>query len=70
VACIFVKNLLTVFKREIDMSQIKTDPDIIRELIFLKAKDLGLEENSLIELDELVCKLINIKNPEPFIYPV
>ena len=52
------------------MSQIKTDPDIIRELIFLKAKDLGLEENSLIELDKLVCKLINIKNPEPFIYPV
>tara|TARA_B100001094_G_scaffold198056_1_gene192157 strand:+ start:3495 stop:3653 length:159 start_codon:yes stop_codon:yes gene_type:complete len=52
------------------MSKIETDPDIIRELIFLKAKDLGLEEESLIELDELLCKLINIENPDPFIYPV
>jgi len=45
------------------------DVDLARELIILKAKDLGLGEKALQELDSTVCKMLNIEDPEPFIFP-
>jgi hypothetical protein len=45
------------------------DVDLARELIILKAKDLGLDENALQELDATVCKMLRIEDPEPFIFP-
>jgi hypothetical protein len=45
------------------------DVDLARELIILKAKDLGLSDDDLQSLDDVVCKMLNIENPEPFIFP-
>lgn len=45
------------------------DVNLARELIILKAKDLGLDEPALQELDATVCKMLNIDDPEPFIFP-
>jgi|TARA_R110001632_G_scaffold145453_1_gene262207 hypothetical protein len=43
------------------------DAHLARELIILKAKDLGLEEEALEELDALVCTTIGVEEPEPLI---
>lgn len=45
------------------------DVDLTRELIILKAKDLGMDDNSLDALDELVCKMLEIDNADPLIFP-
>ena len=45
------------------------DVDLAREMIYLKAKDLGLDEEQLESLDTLVCSQLKILNPDPFIYP-
>lgn len=45
------------------------DTDLARELIILKAKDLGLSDSDLQSLDVVVCKMLNIENPEPLIFP-
>jgi hypothetical protein len=45
------------------------DMDLARELIILKAKDLGLEDEDLNDLDEVICKMLRIKDAEPFIFP-
>lgn len=45
------------------------DADLARELIILKAKDLGMEENKLDALDELVCKMLEIDDADPLIFP-
>ena len=45
------------------------DVDLARELIILKAKDLGLSDDDLQSLDDVVCKMLNIEKPEPFIFP-
>ncbi len=45
------------------------DVDLTRELIILKAKDLGMEDDSLDALDELVCKMLEIDNADPLIFP-
>ena len=45
------------------------DVDLARELIILKAKDLGLSDDDLQSLDDVVCKMLNIENSEPFIFP-
>jgi hypothetical protein len=46
------------------------DVHLARELILLKAKDLGLGKDALEELDELFCATIGIENPEPLILEV
>lgn len=45
------------------------DVDLARELIILKAKDLGLDDDDLDDLDEVVCQMLKIKDAEPFIFP-
>jgi hypothetical protein len=45
------------------------DVDLAREMIYLKAKDLGLDDEKLESLDILVCSQLKIKDPDPFIYP-
>jgi len=45
------------------------DVDLARELIVLKAKDLGLEDEKLDQMDELVCELLGIEDADPFIFP-
>jgi hypothetical protein len=45
------------------------DLDLARELIILKAKDLGLSDDDLQSLDDFVCKMLNIENPDPLIFP-
>ena len=45
------------------------DVDLSRELIILKAKDLGMGDKSLDALDEAVCKMLGIEDADPFIFP-
>jgi len=45
------------------------DVDLSRELIILKAKDLGMDDKSLDALDEVVCKMLGIEDADPFIFP-
>ena len=45
------------------------DVDLARELIVLKAKDLGLEDEKLDQIDELVCELLGIEDADPLILP-
>jgi|TARA_R110000822_G_scaffold31308_2_gene90582 hypothetical protein len=46
------------------------DVHLARELILLKAKDLGLEADAIEELDELLCTTIGIEDPQPLILEV
>ena len=43
--------------------------DLARELIALKARDLGLEDEEVEQLDEVVCKVLGIEDPDPLIFP-
>jgi|TARA_R110000787_G_scaffold28816_1_gene78475 hypothetical protein len=45
------------------------DVDLARELIILKAKDLGLDDEKLDSLDVLVCSRLGIEDPDPLIFP-
>ena len=45
------------------------DVDLARELIVLKSKDLGLEDEKLDQIDELVCELLGIEDADPLIFP-
>ena len=46
------------------------DADLAREIIVLKAKDLGLDDSELEQLDEVVCMMLDIEDPDPLIFPV
>ena len=46
------------------------DSDTQREIIMLKAQDLGLDEAAIEALDEVVCKVLGIEDPEPLILEV
>lgn len=46
------------------------DPDTQRELILLKAQDLGVDADDIAALDEVVCRVLGIENPEPLILEV
>jgi len=52
-----------------ERNKIMDDVDLARELIILKAKDLGMDDESLNELDEVVCNILGIKDADPFIWP-
>ena len=45
------------------------DVNLSRELIILKAKDLGMDDEDLDALDEVVCKMLGIEDADPFIFP-
>lgn len=45
------------------------DVEAIREVIVLKAKDLGLSDKELEQLDETVCMMLDIEDPDPLIFP-
>tara|TARA_R110000796_G_C14533664_1_gene432159 strand:- start:205 stop:396 length:192 start_codon:yes stop_codon:yes gene_type:complete len=55
--------------KERNMIDALSDPDLVRELIALKAKELGLEDEGVDELDALVCKLLHIEFPYPLNWP-
>jgi len=46
------------------------DADLAREIILLKAKDLGLDDDALDQLDVVICKMLDIEFPDPIIFPV
>jgi hypothetical protein len=45
------------------------DLDLAREIIVLKAKDLGMDDEAIDALDAVICKMLNIDDPDPFIFP-
>lgn len=45
------------------------DVDLAREVIILKARALGLGDDMLEELDDTVCAMLGIDDPDPFIFP-
>lgn len=45
------------------------DVDMAREVILLKAKDLGLDDDALDRLDAVVCAMLGIEDADPFIFP-
>jgi hypothetical protein len=51
----------------LDLDEI--DTCLAREIIILKAKDLGLDDDALLRLDEVVCAMLQIEDAEPFIFP-
>jgi hypothetical protein len=44
-------------------------PELIREMVVLKAKALGVNDSGLEEMDEMICALVGIDDPDPLIYP-
>jgi hypothetical protein len=44
-------------------------PDIIRELMAMKMIDMEMPEDNTQALDELLCQLLGIEDPDPIIYP-
>jgi len=45
------------------------DADLARELIILKAKDLEMDDENLDALDQVVCKMLEIVDADPLIFP-
>lgn len=45
------------------------DNQTIREIILLKAHDLGLEYDELQELDDTICAILGIEDSDPIIFP-
>lgn len=45
------------------------DLDLAREIILLKAKDLGLDEEALDALDAVICKMLDIEDADPITFP-
>lgn len=45
------------------------DAELSREIILLKAKDLGLDDAALEQLDAVVCKMLDIDDPDPITFP-
>jgi hypothetical protein len=45
------------------------DAETIREVILLKAHDLGLEDSALQQLNETICAVLEIEDADPIIFP-
>lgn len=45
------------------------DVDMAREIILLKAKDLGLDDDALDRLDAVICAMLGIEDADPLIFP-
>ena len=52
------------------MKENSIDVDMAREIIILKAKDLGLDDIALERLDEVVCAVLDIEDADPLIFPL
>ena len=46
------------------------DSDTQREIILLKAQDLGVNADDIAALDEVICSVLGIEDPEPLILEV
>lgn len=46
------------------------EAELAREIIALKAKDLGMDDAELEQLDEVICKVLGIDDPDPLILAV
>jgi len=46
------------------------DPETQREIILLKAQNLGIDAEDIEALDEVVCKVLGIEDPEPLILEI
>ncbi|MDA9223788.1 hypothetical protein N9P17_02595 [Tateyamaria sp.] len=51
------------------MNTTEIDKDYVREMMYLKAMSLKIPEEDIDKLDRALCSLLEIKNPEPFLYP-
>lgn len=45
------------------------DADTAREIIAMKAINLGMEPEKVEELDAVVCAMLNITEPDPLNFP-
>jgi hypothetical protein len=41
------------------------EPEAIREMMFFKAMDLGIEQDVVEQLDAALCALLGMADPEP-----
>ena len=46
------------------------DPETQREIILLKTQNLGIDAEDIEALDEVVCKVLGIEDPEPLILEI
>jgi hypothetical protein len=51
------------------MEENEIDVNLARELIVLKAKDLGLDETAIERLDGVICAVLGIEDADPLIFP-
>jgi hypothetical protein len=51
------------------MGENDIDVNLARELIVLKAKDLGLDDIAIERLDAVICAALNIDDADPLIFP-
>ena len=49
------------------MEELSLDADTIREIMYLKAIDLEVEQEIVEQLDAALCSLLGINDPEPII---
>jgi hypothetical protein len=61
--------LTFVVPREENVMEFEFTPELIREMVVLKAKALGVSDSGLEEMDEMICALVGIDDPDPLIYP-
>jgi hypothetical protein len=51
------------------MEELGIDVEMAREIIVLKAKDLGLGDDDLEKLDAVICAMLGIEDADPLIFP-
>jgi hypothetical protein len=51
------------------MEELGIDVEMAREIIVLKAKDLGLGDDALEQLDAVICAMLGIEDADPLIFP-
>lgn len=52
------------------MEETALDRDAVRELMYFKAIDIGIDEELAQELDDALCAFLGIEDPEPIIAPL
>ena len=52
------------------MEETTLDRDAVRELMYFKAIDIGIDEELAQELDDALCAFLGIEDPEPIIAPL
>lgn len=64
--------MVKIFPKVGDLFMEKTalDRDAVRELMYFKAVDIGIDEALVQELDDALCAFLGIEDPEPIIDPL